>query len=159
MFCWIYSALHTKAEIRKYEEHKILIDSDRAQLCFQIENEEVPLPAAPLKPKRARTRKHTPKTKLQSEPIVATDNVEERQLSVVIPSEKEAPMIDLEIVQLLLGTRNIENKHISEDTVSNEYHRRFTLQLQDKQGNGSLSGDGGSHRRGRCVVRIDFLLI
>lgn len=155
MFCSIYFVLNTKTDIRKYAEHKILSDPDRAQMYFQIENEGVPPSPAPLKP----TPEPKTQTRPKRKPIVVTENVQERQLDVVIPPEKVAPMIDLEIVQLLLGTRNIDNKHILDDTVSNEYHRRFTLQLQNKQGNWSLSGDGDSHHRLRCLVRTGFSLI
>ena len=64
MFCWIYYALNTTTEIRKYVENKILRDSDRTQICFRLRMKK----CLSLKPHwnpnpnlhRTRTRTHNP---------------------------------------------------------------------------------------------------
>jgi hypothetical protein len=61
------------------------------------------------------------------------DNLIERQLDISIPSEREAPEVDLEIVQLLLATKNIIVERILEKQISNEFYRRFTLQFKTKK--------------------------
>lgn len=62
-----------------------------------------------------------------------TDDVTERQIDVCIPSQREAPHIDLEIVELLLTAKDIMIEQILEKQISNEFCRRFTIQLATKQ--------------------------
>jgi hypothetical protein len=65
---------------------------------------------------------------------VVTDNIKERQLDISIPSERDAPEVDLEIVQLLLATKDIIIEQTFKKQISNEFYRRYTLQVKSKQG-------------------------
>jgi hypothetical protein len=55
-------------------------------------------------------------------------------LDISIPSAKDAPEVDLEIVELLLATKNIIIERTLETQISNEFYRRYTLQFKNKQG-------------------------
>jgi hypothetical protein len=79
-----------------------------------------------------RSFKPKPPSQLNKSPIL-TDNIVERQLDISIPSERDANEVDLEIVQLLLATKDINIERILEKQISNEFYRRFTLQFKDKQ--------------------------
>ncbi len=65
---------------------------------------------------------------------VVTDNIIERQLDISIPSERHAPDVDLEIVQLVLATKDIIIERTLEKQISNEFYRRYTLQFKNKEG-------------------------
>jgi len=62
----------------------------------------------------------------------SSSSSKESQLDVIIPSETEAKDMDLEIVQLLLATREILVEHIQSNDVSTDFYRRFTLQFPTK---------------------------
>jgi hypothetical protein len=79
-----------------------------------------------------RFNKSRPPSQLKKMPI-PIDNLIERQLDICIPSERDATEVDLEIVQLLLATKNIIVERILEKQISNEFYRRFTLQFNNKQ--------------------------
>ncbi len=65
--------------------------------------------------------------------FIPTDKITDRQLDISIPSQRDAPEVDLEIVQLLLATKDIIVERILDKQISNEFYRRFTLQLKEKQ--------------------------
>ncbi|CAF1400134.1 unnamed protein product [Adineta steineri] len=77
--------------------------------------------------------KSRPPSQLKKSPIIIIDNVTERQLDISIPSERDAPDVDLEIVQLVLATKDIIVERTLEKQISNDFYRRFTLQFKDKQ--------------------------
>jgi hypothetical protein len=54
-------------------------------------------------------------------------------LDISIPSERDAADVDLEIVQLLLATKDIIIERILDKHISNEFYRRFTIQFPSKQ--------------------------
>ena len=54
-------------------------------------------------------------------------------MDISIPSERDATDVDLEIVQLLLATKDIIIERILEKQLSNEFYRRFTIQFPNKQ--------------------------
>ncbi|CAF5127480.1 unnamed protein product [Rotaria sp. Silwood1] len=61
------------------------------------------------------------------------DKIIERQLDISIPSEQAAPDVDLEIIELILATKNIIIERTLKNQISNEFYRRYTLQFQNKQ--------------------------
>ncbi|CAF4390964.1 unnamed protein product, partial [Adineta steineri] len=81
----------------------------------------------------SRMFKARPSSQLKKSPIIIIDNVTERQLDISIPSERDAPDVDLEIVQLVLATKDIIVERTLEKQISNDFYRRFTLQFKDKQ--------------------------
>ncbi|CAF1120872.1 unnamed protein product [Rotaria sordida] len=64
---------------------------------------------------------------------ILIDKAIERQLDISIPSEQDAPDIDLEIIELILATKHIIIERTLEKQVSNEFYRRYTLQFKNKQ--------------------------
>lgn len=65
--------------------------------------------------------------------LLSPDNPLERQVDVSIPSERDASDIDLEIVQLLLATKDMIVEPLLGKQVSTEFYRRFTLQFPNRQ--------------------------
>ncbi|CAF2078344.1 unnamed protein product [Rotaria magnacalcarata] len=74
----------------------------------------------------------TPTSQL-NKPSVLTDNVIEGQLDISIPSQQDANDIDLEIVELILAGKDIIIEQILSNQTSNEFYRRYTIQLKTKQ--------------------------
>jgi hypothetical protein len=104
-----------------------------------------------------RQRKPKPSPQMKNSPVQSTitmDNVTERQLDVSIPSEKQAPDVDLEIVQLVLATKDIHAQLMLDVHVSNDWYRRYTLQFKDKQGKGSHQSSTIDRQKHRS--RINF---
>jgi len=85
-----------------------------------------------IKTPNHRFNKSRPPSQLKKIPI-PIDNLEERQLDISIPSEQDTTEVDLEIVQLLLATKKIIVERILEKQISNEFYRRFTIQLKSKK--------------------------
>jgi hypothetical protein len=71
-------------------------------------------------------------SQLKKSPI-PSENITDRQLDISIPSERDAADVDLEIVQLLLATKDIIIERILDKHISNEFYRRFTIQFPSKQ--------------------------
>ncbi|UJR14782.1 hypothetical protein I4U23_001770 [Adineta vaga] len=80
---------------------------------------------------KSRPPSHLKKSPIQS--TVITENVAERQLDISIPSERDAPDVDLEIVQLVLATKDIMIERTLEKQISNDFYRKYTLQFKSKQ--------------------------
>jgi hypothetical protein len=76
--------------------------------------------------------KSRPPSQLKKSPILS-ENITDRQLDISIPSERDTTDVDLEIVQLLLATKDIIIERILDKQISNEFYRRFTIQFSNKQ--------------------------
>ena len=92
--------------------------------------------SSPTATPKHRVLKSRPPSTTKKSPIqstILTENVAERQLDICIPSEKDAPDVDLEIVQLVLATKDIIVERQLDKQVSNDFYRRYTLQFKSKQ--------------------------
>ncbi|CAF0856222.1 unnamed protein product [Adineta ricciae] len=99
-------------------------------------NNRPPTSSSPTATPKHRVLKSRPPSTTKKSPIQSTilkENVAERQLDICIPSEKDAPDVDLEIVQLVLATKDIIVEPQLDKQVSNDFYRRYTLQFKSKQ--------------------------
>ena len=75
----------------------------------------------------------------QSSSAMPAENAADKQLDISLPPTSDAPDVDLEVVQLLLERKGITIVRVVNDQISNDFYRRFTLELFSRQGkNGSV---------------------
>ncbi|CAF0879818.1 unnamed protein product [Didymodactylos carnosus] len=63
-------------------------------------------------------------------PVKITQNIE-YQLDIVLPGEKDAPLVDKEIVELILTNKGFRVQQIFNE-INNDIFRRFTVELETK---------------------------